>query len=267
MSDKKKKKKLIWQQYIGLAFFVLIGAVCGFLIVEYISDHFADETAFTKKLLSLLLLLALMYVAIFLQMIIHESGHLIFGLLSGYQFSSFRIFSFMWVKRDGRIRFKRLSLAGTGGQCLMAPPEQKDGKFPLVLYNLGGSFMNVIAGLVFLGLYFVFRNVPYLSISLLLLVAAGFIIAVMNGVPMRMGTVDNDGYNAFSLTRSSDAMRSFWVQMKTNEQIASGVRLKDMPDEWFVLPRDEAMKNSMVAVVGVFACNRLMDGQRFQEAD
>ena len=55
--------------------------------------------------------------------------------------------------------------------------------------------------------------------------------------------------------------------MKVNAQIAKGFRLKDMPDEWFVVPSDEEMKNSMIAVQGVFVTNRLMDQQRFEEAD
>lgn len=101
----------------------------------------------------------------------------------------------------------------------------------------------------------------------LMLAVVGFILAIMNGVPMRMGMVDNDRYNAFSLTRNSEAMQAFWVQMKVNGQIAKGVRLKEMPDEWFQIPSDEAMKNSMIVVIGVFACNRLMDAQRFEEAD
>lgn len=61
--------------------------------------------------------------------------------------------------------------------------------------------------------------------------------------------------------------RSFWIQLKINEQIASGVRLKDMPDEWFEIPSEESMKNSMTAVIGVFACNRLMDQMKFEEAE
>ena len=62
-------------------------------------------------------------------------------------------------------------------------------------------------------------------------------------------------------------MQAFWLQLKVNEQIAKGIRLKDMPDEWFVVPDDEAMQNSMVATQGVFATNRLMDQQRFEDAD
>lgn len=250
-----------------MAFFMLIGAAGGFLMVAYIDRGTGAETPLYEKILSLVGLFLGMYAAIFAQLIIHETGHLIFGLLSGYKFSSFRIFSFMWVREDKKIKFRRLSIAGTGGQCLMSPPDMADGKIPVILYNLGGSIMNIVFGLIFLGLFFIFTDIPFLSTVTLLFAVIGFILAVMNGVPMRMGAVDNDGYNAFSLTRNPEAMRAFWVQMKVNEQVAKGVRLKDMPDEWFAVPSDEAMKNSMVAVMGAFACNRLMDAEQFEEAD
>ena len=267
MSEKSKKKKIVWQKYIAMAFFVLIGAVCGFLMVRYIDKSSGAEKTLYEEILSLVGLFLGMYIALFIQMIIHEAGHLVFGLLSGYRFSSFRILNFMFVKENGKIKLKRLSIAGTGGQCLMAPPDMADGKIPVVLYNLGGSIMNIIAGVIFLGLYFAFSSVQFLATVMLFFAFAGFALAIMNGVPMRMGTVDNDGYNAFSLTRNTEAICSFWVQLKVNEQILKGIRPKDMPDEWFIVPSDEAMKNSMVAVMGVFACNRLMDAENFEEAD
>ncbi|MBE5887133.1 MAG: M50 family metallopeptidase [Lachnospiraceae bacterium] len=267
MKKKEAKKKIQWQQYIAVAIFMLIGGVCGVLMAQYVGKNVQPDTFIGVELFSLACLFLGMYVAIFIQLIIHEAGHLVFGLVSGYKFSSFRIFSFMWVKENEKVRLRRLSIAGTGGQCLMSPPDMKDGKIPLVLYNLGGSLMNVIASVVFFVLYIVTKNIPLLPVILLMCAIIGVAIAIMNGVPMRLGTVDNDGYNAFSLTRNNDAMRSFWIQMKVNEQLAKGMRLKDMPDEWFTVPSDEAMKNSMVVVMGVFACNRLMDQQDFQEAD
>lgn len=267
MKKKEAKKKIQWQQYIAVVFFMLIGAMCGVLMVQYVDKNAQADASGGEELFSLACLFVGMYVAIFVQLIVHEAGHLVFGLLSGYKFSSFRIFSFMWVKECEKIRLRRLSIAGTGGQCLMSPPDMKDGKIPLVLYNLGGSLMNIVASAVFFVLYIATKNIPFLSVMLLMCAIVGIVIAIMNGVPMRMGTVDNDGYNAFSLTRNSEAMRSFWIQMKVNEQLAKGVRLKDMPDEWFAVPSDEAMKNSMVVVMGVFACNRLMDQQDFQAAD
>jgi hypothetical protein len=136
-----------------------------------------------------------------------------------------------------------------------------------MLYNLGGSVMNVVFGGVFLGLYFVLADHTLAATIMMVFAVVGFAIALMNGIPMRMGEVDNDGFNAFSLGKNPDALRAFWVQMKVNQQISRGMRLREMPDEWFAVPSDEAMKNSMVAALGVFACNRLMDEGKFDEAD
>ena len=257
---------MVWQQFLGTAFMMLIGAVCGFIVVRYI-DRSSADTPLYQNILSLVGLFLGMYVAFFFHIIVHEAGHLVFGLMTGYQFSSFRIASFMWLKENGKLKLKRLTLAGTGGQCLMSPPDMKDGKIPLVLYNLGGSFANVIIGALFLVGYWFCPNIPFLSPILLIFAAVGFMTAMMNGIPMRMGTVDNDGYNAFALPRNREAVEAFWVQLKVAEQSSKGVRLKDMPAEWFAVPTDEAMKNSMVATRGVFACNRLMDEERFEEAD
>ena len=266
MNEVKKKKKIVWQQYIGMAFMMLIGAICGFIMVWYIDNSSAD-TPLYQEILSLAGLFLGMYVALFFHMIVHEAGHLVFGLMTGYKFCSFRIASFMWLKENGKLKMKRLTLAGTGGQCLMTPPDMKDGKIPLVLYNLGGSFINIIIGALFLVGYLIFSDIPFLSPILLIFSAVGFMIAMMNGIPMRMGTVDNDGYNAFALSKNKEAVEAFWVQLKVAEQSSKGVRLKDMPAEWFAVPTDEAMKNSMVATRCVFTCNRLMDEEKFEEAD
>jgi hypothetical protein len=40
-----------------------------------------------------------------------------------------------------------------------------------------------------------------------------------------------------------------------------------MPDEWFVVPSEEAMENSITASIGVLACSRLMDQMKFSEAE
>ena len=265
--EQKKNNKGQWQQWIVMGFFVLIGAVCGVLMVSFVEQRVTQNSSVIGDLIPLGVLFIGMYICIFLQLIIHEAGHLVFGLKSGYQFSSFRIGSFMWLKEKGKIVHKRLTLTGTGGQCLMVPPELQDGKIPVILYNLGGSIMNLIASAVCFVLYLLIPKGTVISLFCLMMVLIGVAVALMNGVPLRLGTVDNDGYNALSLGKSPDALRAFWLQLKMNEQVAKGVRLKDMPDEWFAVPSDAAMKNSMVATQGVFAASRLMDQKRFEEAD
>ena len=93
-------------------------------------------------------------ISIALQIILHETGHLIGGLLTGYKFCSFRIGNLQLQRENGALCFRRLKLAGTGGQCLMTPPEPVDGKIPVMLYNLAGPLMNLLAALLALGGYF-----------------------------------------------------------------------------------------------------------------
>ena len=256
----KHKKKLKLQNYIAILFFIAIGFVCGILISENIL--LKEDSLFRA-----VILLISMYLAMFLQIIIHEGGHLIFGLLTGYKFVSFRIGSLTIVKINGKIKLKKLRLAGTGGQCLLSPPEMKNDKIPYVLYNLGGSILNLIASIIFLVLGIKFNNIELLNTILYMSAVIGFAYSLINGIPMRMGTVDNDGYNTLAMSKSSKALKSLWIQMKASELTSNGIRLKDMPEEWFEVPSDDEMKNSMVSVLGVLTCNRFMDELNFSEAE
>lgn len=151
MSKKETKKRKSGQILIP-ACFVLIGAACGILFMKFLDGPETAGASRGDKILKILVALVSMCAALILQIIIHEAGHLVFGLLTGYRFISFRVSSFMWMKDNDRIRFKRMSIAGTGGQCLMAPPDLKDGKMPVQLYNYGGAIMNLIASVISGGL-------------------------------------------------------------------------------------------------------------------
>lgn len=210
--------------------------------------------------------LAGLCVSFALQTILHETGHLIGGLLTGYKFCSFRIGNLQLQRENGALHFRRLKLAGTGGQCLMTPPEPVDGKIPVMLYNLAGPLMNLLAALLALGGYFLSGGGSVGASLLFLFAFVGLYLALTNGIPLRLGPIDNDGKNAFSLRRDPKAMRAFYLQMAVNSRQTEGERLRDMPDEWFVMPSDEAMQNALVAATGVFCCSRLMDEHRFAEA-
>lgn len=263
MKAKKKNSKKILQKLLPAIMFLLMGAVCGVFISLYAFSDVDGKTE-GESLLAFALLLIGVYAAMFVQIIIHEAGHLVFGLASGYSFSSFRISSLTLIKSQGKFKLRRLKVPGTAGQCLMVPPDLVDGKIPVVLYNLGGSLMNMLSAVAFVCLHVVLSGAP--SALMLIFAVVGFVFALINGVPIRAQMTNNDGVNALEVMREPEAMHSFWVQLKTVEQISKGIRLKDMPDEWFVLPSDEAMKNSMVSVKGVLACNRFMDAKDFERA-
>lgn len=255
----KKKSKVI----IGLLFFILltfIGFFVGFFVAKAID--LKSERGF-KSIIELFLTIFIFFVSMYIQIIIHESGHLIFGLLTKYQFISFRISSFTLVKLDKKLQLKRMYLAGTGGQCLMEPPNLINGKFPYRLYNFGGVLMNLITSIFILILYLFVLNQGYISIILICLFITGFLFALINGIPLNLNPVPNDAYNALMISKDLEAGKSFWLQLKINALQVKGIELKDMSSEWFCMPDNKKMKNKMISVIGVFNENREMNLHNF----
>lgn len=80
-----------------------------------------------------------------LHVILHEAGHLLCGLATGYRMLSFRIFKYTWVHDTHGWHGKKYHVAGTLGQCIMVPTDRiTDHNIPYFWYNLGGVLMNLI---------------------------------------------------------------------------------------------------------------------------
>lgn len=262
MSRKKEKKKNSGQK-IYMSIMLLAGMVCGGFAGALLARVEDQGIAFWQ---GMLVMVFAVYGAMLLQIIIHEAGHLVFGLLSGYQFSSFRIGNLMFVKIEDKIKIRKFSIAGTAGQCLMSPPDLVDGKMPIVLYNLGGCIFNLIISVLFGVLAYVRGDHPFEFIIYVAITVIGVAFALTNGIPLMVGPISNDGHNAMSLGKNPKAMQAFWLQLKVNNEQAKGKRLKEMPESWFPSPADEDMGNGLIAALGVFRASWLMDQLRIEEA-
>lgn len=262
----KVKKKSSIKTKIATIIFLLLGCVCGVMMGRMTDSITGKEGSLGTDLILLGVMLLVFVVILYAHIIIHEGGHLVAGLFSGYKFSSFRIGSIMLFKEGDKYYFKKYSLAGTGGQCLMAPPDMVDGMYPYKLYNYGGVIANTIFGIFGLIVYFLGNDNPLWKFWLIF-AFVGFVCAFVNGIPFKLAMVNNDGSNAKELGKNPEAMRAFWLQLKVNEMVSRGKLLQEIPEEWFEIPSDEDMKNSIVATIGVFACNRMMEEHRFSEAE
>ena len=261
---KKNKQKTQLKRYIPLIFFIILGIVCGFLAGLHSLFNIFENKTRTEILFWFVFFFLGIYVALFLQILIHEVGHLVFGLLTGYKFSSLRIGSCMLVKENGHLKIKWLSISGTAGQCLLVPPESFDENAPFFLYNLGGSILNSVSSFVFFMLYLRFENAMYFSTFLLSLIVIGVAFALLNGIPIKQ--LGNDGYNISLFAKDRETLRYFLIQLRIMEKVSRGIRLKDMPAEWFSILRIEEMKNSVLASMGVLDYNRLLDKYKIDEA-
>lgn len=261
MKSKKRKKGFIRNNLAGILAGMCYG-VCGCF-----SAMMADDWNGLGPIGSLGVALLLFVAAVLLQVMIHEAGHLVFGLMSGYGFQSYRVFNLMLMNDDGRLKWKRFSLAGTAGQCLMSPPELENGTMPFVLYNLGGVILNLISAALAAAVWLLCAREGVGSLFFPQLALMGVCMAITNGIPMKTGMVNNDGYNAIALGKNPESLRAFWLQLKGNAEQAAGKTLKELPAEWFAMPTDEGLQDSMVVVQGVLHCNRLMEEHRFEETD
>ena len=197
----------------------MVGACIGFVGVigvrvlvlgdsfDGLHSKFAETGMLETVGISLLAILILLF-SIFLQVLLHEGGHLVCGLATDYRFVSFRIFNLTFIRKDGKLCIKRFSLAGTGGQCLLTPPERPLEDIPTTLYNLGGVLANLLTAiLAFLPLLTV-DGLPYLlKFFLLMLSLIGILLAGMNGIPMKMGGIGNDATTCACFSRTARASR------------------------------------------------------------
>ena len=245
---------------ISVIIYGLLGVACGMVIIQC-QNSMNTEISFG---LFMVIALLVLYAGVLLHTVIHEAGHMIGGLLSGYTFVSFRILSFVWTKKDGKTELGRMTLAGTAGQCLMAPPKLVDGKMPWALYNAGGILMNIIVSGVFAALCLVFAAKPVLWAAFAILALVGVALSVINAVPMKNGY--NDGSNLMNMRKNPAAVGAFWTQLAVNAYISMGTRLKGMPAVWFAKTEDEDITNPLMCGVAVLRVSRYMDEMRFDDA-
>lgn len=265
--------KQILRMIAGLLIGVVIGLVGAAVIVVLFMDVSLEEylqklssIAWGEMMLAMLVGVISFLVATFLHIIIHEGGHLVCGLLTGYRFVSFRVFNWTFIRESGKLRIKHFSVAGTGGQCLMAPPNKPLDEIPVTWYNLGG----VLANLVCVGAAFLFLQLtdnPFVEIFLIIFIIFGLFLILMNGIPMTIGGVSNDANNVILLRKDMTSKRALMIQLEGNALVQQGVRPCDMPSEWFLI--DEAYadyKNPLLVNIRLMAASRLLDEEKWEEA-
>lgn len=256
----------------------LAGALLGFggmmVVITLFSGESFDD--FVSKLAAtntwevagvLLLSILLLPLVLFLQVILHEGGHLLCGLACGYRFVSFRIFNLTFIRIGGKLRIKRFGVAGTGGQCLLTPPERPLEEIPTLLYNAGGVLANLLTALIALVPLLCIDEMPSaVEFGLILFVVIGLIMALMNGIPMKIGGIGNDADNMRLLLKNKQSKQALVTQLRVNALTQEGMRPKDMPEEWFRPMEDTDYKDALQATLPLMYIARLQDRLEWEAA-
>lgn len=256
----KKKKKFKLSDLIGGLLGGLLGACLGFFLY-YIGFEIGKGG---NGIIPIIAIMLSLIISIYIHIIIHEGGHLLFGILSGYKFVSFRIASFTLVKEE-KFKLKRYSIPGTAGQCLMDPPEYNEDNFPYVLYNLGGGLLNLVASFFAILIIVLTNSSGEIKNGLYIFSILGIYLALTNLIPLNLGGVANDGMNILSIKKSKEARYAFYLQLKANALLMTGTRYKDMPIEWFNVPENLDIKNSINLSRKILEGNYYLDKHNFEK--
>lgn len=195
---------------------------------------------------------------------VHELGHLVCGLISGYSFVSYRIGPFVWTKRNSKIEFNVSKIYYIAGQCLMLPPRDEK-EFRITLYNIGGGLFNLILAAILIALEFVFYDNYNAFMILFAGIFVGIYLGLMNLIP-RSKSVPNDGYNLKKASESEDARHGLYMMLCVNEEITMGKRFRDYSQEDFHVPEGADKTNIFVVYMYLLAFSRLFDMGLYHEA-
>ena len=225
---KQKTKKVL--SVIVLSIYLLFL----YFMLDYMTDH-------------PLWILISVFASVVFMVTTHELGHLIFGYLTGYRFISYRIFSFMLIKENGKFRLCRNSVPGASGQCLMAPPQKKNGKYPFILYNLGGIlFCGLLSLIPMILSAFVTAEHPTLGMCLFIFGFVSFVMNLFNAIPTNGKSMINDATNIRMALKSDAARDALWNQLQYSALHAQNIRTADMPREIFFMPHENELDNILL---------------------
>lgn len=266
----KKALKLIGS-FIAGAGIGVVGVCVGIYLVSGMSfETFGEKIAAVNGLkaagIAGMIILSL-FLSFFLQVILHEGGHLVCGLVTGYRFVSFRILSLTFIRQNGKLCIKRFSVAGTEGQCLLTPPDKPLQEIPCVLYNLGGVLANLLTAAIAIIPVIAVDGMPYpLKIFLGVFASVGILLGLMNGIPMKIGGIGNDADNMRLLLKDKKSKQAMVTQLQVNALVQKGVRPKDMPEEWFRQEGETDYKNALQTTIRLMYIGRLQDREEWETA-
>ena len=227
MKNRRKFSKIFFILYI-------VGLIA-IIARPWIRDYGFTSDALLPMILTIVLIGASWYLSFASAVIVHECGHLIFGLLTGYKFAAIGLAHHLFLRRDGRVRRFVYKLPGALGFCAMEVPDMKDGSFPFALYLSGGAFGNTFLALVcvFTFLSGIGDGILFFPHAFLYPAFVNAYFAIVSILPIKTKLLNTDGKQLFDLLKHKNMRKSFWICEKISAALYRGVKFEDIPSEWF----------------------------------
>lgn len=240
MNETLKKFKYVkfLVNFIYIAFLIAFG---GFVATKLPSQLYELDFVYFFLSLTIVLILfgLLFYIIYFISIILHEVGHLIFGLNAKLTFISFNILSFTFCIENNRLKIKKeAKIPGVLGYCNMTTEKNKKyNKNSIKLYYMGGIIFNIILVLISIALI-IFTNNKYLILIYILNIGNNVYLAINNTIP----TITKSGNNTDALQIIYYLDDEEYINTMSKLQmlqglLAKGCALKDIDTNLFSNPQ------------------------------
>ena len=205
--EKLNIKKIASEMIISIIVGVFIGIFLVFL--EYTKNINLMD-------FSILHLLLFALIAFLTSIFIHELGHLVMGLLTGYHFLSFRFLNIHVQKDvDGKFKFYSYWIPSTLGQCLMKPSEN----ITHFCYHFGGVFFNILISLISVMIIMITGN-KLLIQFLIVMILVNLGVGKMNWMSFK--GVLNDGHNYRLIKNNPKTKKAITYLLDMNAHLSEG---------------------------------------------
>lgn len=221
--EKTKEKEM--KKWSGIIIQVVIGMIMGLLGSIYAVDKLSSKWG----MIAPILLILFVYIGIFVHINIHEFGHYIFGKIFGYKLISYRIGIFAWNHENGKMKLSIIKNNGYGGLCAMLPPEKELEDYKEILFYAGGILLNILSGLLFIGVALIFPGFSETIKSFFsLLGIVGLFLGILNLMSFFSGNNPTDGKIIWSKILKKPLADKMMILNKMIAQLSAGIRPREL---------------------------------------
>lgn len=180
-----------------------------------------------------LVLLFVFFVYSYISILIHELGHLVGALVSGFKLNFLTVARFILIREQHGLKLRRMRKMSAGGLTSTVPMSHHNLKKKLMVFIAGGpiaSFALFLLGLCLLPFPNMVGQNPLLF-AVVLFAGLNLYLAITNSLPLKVGFYTTDGYIMSSLARNTVEGQRFLAMYEYLVDTAQGVRPRELSDE------------------------------------
>ncbi|HHT88922.1 MAG TPA: hypothetical protein GX002_07930 [Clostridiales bacterium] len=194
-----------------------------------------------------------------MQLIIHETGHLVGGLLTGWRFSYLQLYNLVLKKESKRL--KRMVINDIGFKCIMYPISINN---KALLYTIGGCIANLITGIIGLVILITAPLSPVMWLYIWCFLSFGIGLFFMNGTAsIKRICNDKACYNLLRLDKHNILCHN--AQLVIAKYLIRGLTYSDIGEELICLCPDMAL-NDIYAYQAVLEYYYYLDTNNYLKA-